>query len=64
MCALARINKYNKGNKMQATKNTETKTPINKVLTGIKYSLAFVVAFNVNIELNTNVTIHTARVLP
>ncbi len=49
---------------MQDKKNNRKKTPSNKVLTGIKYNLAFALAFNANVELSTNVTINTDRVLP
>jgi hypothetical protein len=48
----------------KSKKTTVKVTPLSKVLTGIKYSLAFAVAFNANVELSTNVTINTARVLP
>lgn len=50
---------------MQDKNNSEKKsTSNNKVLTGIKYSLALSLAFSLNVNPSTNVTINTARVLP
>jgi len=49
---------------MQIKKNSVKSTPFTKLLTGIKYSLVFAIALSVNVELNTNVTINTAGVLP
>lgn len=49
---------------MQVKKNSVIQPPKNKVLTEIKYRLAFSLALSVNVALSTNVTINTARVLP
>ena len=55
MRALAQSNKHNKDNKMQVNNKSVKLTPPNKVLTGIKYSLAFAVALSVNVELNYHI---------
>jgi len=62
--AIALIKNNIKDNNMQVNKITEITPPNNKVLTGLKYSLAFSLALSWNIALSTNVTIDTARVLP
>ena len=64
MRALAQTNKYNKDNKMQTKNNSGKLTPFKRLLQGTKYSLVFAVALSVNVEINTNVTINTAGVLP
>ena len=64
MRAFAQTNKYNKDNNMQTKKNSVKSTPFTKLLTGVKYSLTLAIALSVNVELNTNVTINTAGVLP
>ncbi len=64
MRASAQTNKYNKDNKMQTKNNSGKSTPFKRLLQGTKYSLVFAIALSVNVEINTNVTINTAGVLP
>ena len=49
---------------MQIKNNSGKSTPFKRLLKSTKYSLVFAMALSVNVELSTNVTINTARVLP